>query len=171
VLGVCVRGRSDRCARVGGLNEESRICTRLHVAAVVGGPRIKRNVSGEAAKFFRIVEKRGSCDNMSSAVAAGIAGRGGGTEICGLAMERDLNRGRHQVQGPGNITIGARITMEAVNNAIATLGNVREILRSNGITPLSYENWQLLLKGWKYFTLVCRESTQGRTHVPLEQHC
>jgi hypothetical protein len=64
---------------VGGLNEESRMCTRLHAAdAVAGGPRIKRNVSGEAAKFFRIVEKRGSWDNMSAVEAAIIVGWDGG---------------------------------------------------------------------------------------------
>jgi hypothetical protein len=61
--------------------------------------------------------------------------------------------------------------METVNNAIAALANVKEILRSNGITPLSYENWQLLLKGWKYFTLVWRARTQDRTHIFLGQHC
>ncbi|KAA8903173.1 3-oxo-5-alpha-steroid 4-dehydrogenase-domain-containing protein [Sphaerosporella brunnea] len=44
--------------------------------------------------------------------------------------------------------------METVNNAMTALGNVRELLRSNGIAPLSLANWQLLLQGWKYFTLV-----------------
>ncbi|KAF8545034.1 3-oxo-5-alpha-steroid 4-dehydrogenase-domain-containing protein [Trichophaea hybrida] len=44
--------------------------------------------------------------------------------------------------------------MDIVNTLTASVNTAVQFLRSNGIVPLTHQNWSLILRYWGYFTLV-----------------